>query len=96
MDLDDFYLSFRGLFQDDIPVDNGGQFNSESFFVADTRIGLEKLEMGKLAVSPFLAVQNLFNAWYNSSVIVNAFGKRFYEPGPGRTFLLGLGITWGG
>lgn len=96
VDFDDFYLSFRGLFQDDIPVDNGGQFNSESFFVADTRIGLEKLEMGRLEVSPFLAVQNLFDAWYNSSVIVNAFGKRFYEPGPGRTFLLGLGITWGG
>jgi iron complex outermembrane receptor protein len=95
VDLDEFYVALRGLFQADIPVDNGGQFTSESFFVADARLGVENLVLGSLEASPFVAVQNVFDAWYNSSVIVNAFGKRFYEPGPGRTFLLGLGITWG-
>ncbi|MEO2123794.1 MAG: TonB-dependent receptor, partial [bacterium] len=95
VDLDEFYLALRGLFQADIPVDNGGQFSSESFFVADVRLGVENLVLGSLKASPFVAVQNVLDAWYNSSVIVNAFGKRFYEPGPGRTFLLGLGLTWG-
>ena len=95
VDLDQFYLTLRGLFQDDIPVDNSGQFTSESFFVADARLGFEGLDLGGLEASPFVAVQNVLDAWYNSSVIVNAFGKRFYEPGPGRTFLLGLGISWG-
>ena len=61
----------------------------------DARLGFEGLDLGGLEASPFVAVQNVLDAWYNSSVIVNAFGKRFYEPGPGRTFLLGLGISWG-
>jgi len=42
-----------------------------------------------------VAVSNVFDVTYNSSVVVNAFGARYFEPGPGRTFSLGMGVTFG-
>lgn len=43
-------------------------------------------------IRPFVSVNNLFNERYNSSVFVNAFGNRFFEPGSDRNFKLGIQI----
>jgi iron complex outermembrane receptor protein len=89
------FIEVRGLWQDDVPVDNGGQFSSRSYFLADLRAGLNHLRIGTMDVAPFVAVANAFNKTYNASVVPNAFGSRFFEPGPERTYRMGLGITWG-
>jgi iron complex outermembrane receptor protein len=47
------------------------------------------IRVGRVEFSPFLGIQNLTDEKYISSVTVNAFGGRFYEPGPGRTFYVG-------
>jgi len=47
----------------------------------------------KLSISPFIAVNNLFNKRYNGSVAVNAFGGRFYEPGSDRSFRIGFQLN---
>jgi iron complex outermembrane receptor protein len=39
-------------------------------------------------VTPFLALNNAFDARY-SDVVVNAFGGRFYEPAAGRHWRFG-------
>jgi len=88
------FVELRGLYQADVPVDNGGSFASPSYFLMDARAGLEDFAVGTLRISPFVGVANLFDFTYNSSVVVNAFGSRYYEPGPGRTFSLGAGITF--
>lgn len=44
------------------------------------------------AIRPFIAVNNLLNSRYNSSVFVNAFGNRFFEPGSDRNFKAGIQI----
>jgi hypothetical protein len=31
-----------------------------------------------------------------SSVVVNAFGSRWFEPGPGRSWHIGMATGWGG
>jgi len=41
-------------------------------------------------VKPFAGVTNLFDWLYNSSVTVNAFGRRYFEPGAGRSIYLGI------
>jgi iron complex outermembrane receptor protein len=46
-------------------------------------------------LSPFVAVNNLFDARYVSSVVINAARGRYYEPAPGRNFYFGLGISAG-
>lgn len=90
------YVELRGLWQDDVPVDDANSATSPSYFLADARLGLDRLVLGNVNVSPFLAVANLFDTTYNASVVPNAFGSRYFEPGPGRTYRLGLGVAWGG
>jgi iron complex outermembrane receptor protein len=50
---------------------------------------------GGFSVSPWVAVENLFDEDYAGSVTVNAAAARFYEPAPGRTIQLGLTLRTG-
>ncbi|MGE0157844.1 MAG: TonB-dependent receptor family protein [Gemmatimonadales bacterium] len=60
-----------------------------SYTLFSARIGGSAVRLGGVEISPFAGLQNLTDEKYISSVTVNAFGGRFYEPGPGRTFFLG-------
>jgi len=90
------FLELRGLWQDDVPVDDEGMSASEQYFIADARLGLDGLRVGRIDVAPFIGVANVLDEVYVASVVPNAFGNRYFEPGPGRTYRVGLGITWGG
>ncbi len=85
-----WYVEFGAEYTDEIPVNdtNAAEF-AESYTLFGVRVGGNALRVGRLEVSPFAGVQNLTDETYVSSVAVNAFGSRFYEPGPGRTFYLG-------
>jgi len=89
------YVEVRGLWQDDVPVDDAGSSTSPSYFVADANIGLNGLDVGRLVLTPFLGVANILDETYNSSVVPNAFGSRYFEPAPPRNYRFGLGVTWG-
>ena len=89
------YVELRGLFQDEMPVNDTGTASSDSYFIADVRIGSTELELEGALLQPFIGVANVFDEHYVSSVVPNAFGGRYYEPGPGRTYQIGLGVTWG-
>jgi iron complex outermembrane receptor protein len=60
----------------------------------DLRLGHRGIETGGVTVKPFAAVDNLLDERYASSVVVNAFGGRYYEPGPERSFSLGVNVEW--
>lgn len=51
---------------------------------------------GGATLSPFLRLDNLFDRRYIGSVIVNDANGRYFEPGPGRSVMLGLSVTFGG
>ena len=90
------FAELRGLYQGELPVDDAGEHSSPGYFLTDLRLGLSQLGAGRTKFSPFIAVANVFDHRYNSSVVVNAFGRRFFEPGPGRTFTVGMGVALGG
>jgi iron complex outermembrane receptor protein len=62
--------------------------------VADIRATLD-LRLAGIRLTPFLAANNIGNERYNSSVVVNAVGGRYFEPAPGRNFHLGLSVQTG-
>jgi iron complex outermembrane receptor protein len=62
---------------------------ADSYTLLGARVGANAFRLGPFEVSPFAGVQNIADETYVSSVTVNAFGSRFYEPGPGRTFYVG-------
>jgi iron complex outermembrane receptor protein len=68
--------------------DNSAAF-ADSYTLFGARAGLSGVRLGSIELSPFAGVQNLTDETYISSVTVNAFGSRYYEPGPGRTFYVG-------
>jgi len=45
-------------------------------------------------IQSFLRIDNLLDTNYIGSVIVNDGNGRYYEPGPGRSFLAGLSFNW--
>lgn len=95
-DFSSFFAELRGLYQSEVPVDDAGTSSSPAFFLTDLRLGIQELGGGDLRFSPFVSVTNLFDSRYNSSVVVNAFGGRYFEPGPGRSLSVGLEMTFGG
>ncbi|MDQ3604827.1 MAG: TonB-dependent receptor [Gemmatimonadota bacterium] len=68
---------------------------SPSFTVADLRTGWNGVRISGIRATPFVGVTNVFDVDYNTSVVVNAFGGRFYEPGPGRAFYGGMRVGLG-
>ena len=65
-----------------------------SYAVVDLRFGYDG-RWGGVDVRPFLGIDNLFDERYNSSIITNAFGGRYFEPSPDREFYVGLTIGTG-
>ena len=51
------------------------------------------LVVGPTTFQPFIRIGNLFDEQYSGSVIINAFGGRYYEPAPGRTLQIGLNLV---
>ncbi|MBI4540996.1 MAG: TonB-dependent receptor [Gemmatimonadetes bacterium] len=71
-------------------ADDANRSFSPSHVVTDLRAGLRERRIRTLELSPFLGITNLFDVEYNTSVVVNAAGGRYYEPGPGRRFYAGM------
>lgn len=79
-----------------MPVNDANDANSPAYTLLDLRAGLEEFQFGSMHVSAFAGINNLLDEHYNTSVVINAFGGRYYEPGPGRAFYIGakLGFDW--
>ena len=75
-------------------VNDANSVAAAGFAVFNLRVG-GTATFGKPWLSPVAGVQNLFDRHYIGSVAVNASGAtiaatKFYEPAPGRTWLVGL------
>lgn len=68
---------------------DGNAALSPSYNVVDLRAGLDGVNLGSVTIEPYLGVTNLFDTDYNTALAINAFGGRFFESGPGRSFYVG-------
>ncbi len=78
----------------DIPANDANDATAEGYTLVELRAGGTGIRAGNLRLSPFAAVTNLTDVRYASSVVVNAFGGRYYEPGPDRGGYVGLSLAW--
>lgn len=53
-----------------------------------------EVAVGAIVLGPFGGVNNLFDKRYVSSVTVNGFGGRVFEPGPGRNGYFGIELRY--
>ena len=74
-------------------ADDANTAKTDAYAVVHARLALADLGLGRgLAASPFVALRNALDARYSGSVVVNAFGGRFFEPAAGRHVLVGLAL----
>lgn len=76
-----------------IPVDDRNSDSASSSSVLNLRLSLSQ-KIGRWSLREFLRIDNLANRNYVGSVIVNESNGRFYEPAPGRTWLLGMSASY--
>jgi len=72
-----------------VPVDDLNSESADAYTVNSARAGFEQRGKG-WRLSEFLRIDNLADRHYAGSVIVADGNRRFYEPAPGRNYLLGL------
>lgn len=80
----------------DLPANDANDASAEGYTLVELRAGGTGIRAGSLRLSPFAAITNLTDVRYASSVVVNAFGGRYFEPGPSRGGYVGLSLGWDG
>jgi iron complex outermembrane receptor protein len=90
-----FFAALDARYASEVPVNDENEDFSPAYTVVDLRAGVEGLRAGGVRVAPFVGIRNLFDEHYNTSVTVNAWGGRYYEPGPGRTLYVGARVGLG-
>ena len=74
--------------------DNDPGTNAKQYTLWDIRTGLSGQRVGNVVLAPFVSLTNVFDEVYAAAVAVNAFGGRFFEPGPRRAFSAGLSAAF--
>ena len=87
---DDWYGEIRGDYVGSMAVNDSNSESTASYFLWELRGGFSEIQMGNFKLAPFGGISNIFNKTHSAAVAVNAWGGRFYEPGPKRAFYLGL------
>ena len=72
-------------------TDDANLNRNSSAAITDARLILEA-DYNDLRITPFIALNNLSDERYNSSVVINAAGARYFEPAPGRNLYLGVSL----
>lgn len=73
-----------------IAVDDANTASAPAYAVTDLRLTLPAVPVAGAELEVLAGVENLLDRAYVASVVVNAFGGRYYEPGPGRSAFLGI------
>lgn len=76
-----------------VPVDDANTAQAPAHALTSLNAASPPLRLGHGTLELFGGVGNLLDRQHISSVVVNAFGGRYYEPGPGRTGHIGIRVT---
>jgi iron complex outermembrane receptor protein len=77
-------------------ADDGNLARSPGYAVAGMRTGIDAVRVVGFDVAPFIGVTNIFDRTFNTSLVINATGARYYEPAPPRSWYAGATMLLGG
>lgn len=89
-----WYGEMRVERRGEVPANDANDAAADGFTLVELRFGAAGVRAGNFRLSPFAAVTNVTGVRYASSVVVNAFGGRYFEPGPDRGGYVGLSLAW--
>jgi iron complex outermembrane receptor protein len=90
-----WFIAGDALYTDEQYADNANSAAGlvDDYTLVNLRFGYD-IELGKLTLAPFAGVHNVTDEAYTANVRLNAFGGRFFEPGPGRNGYAGITFDW--
>lgn len=83
------FASVEGRAASRLPVNDANDHWSGPYVTADLRAGVAERSIGFGRITVYGGVANVLDRRYNSSVVINAFGRRYYEPAPERSLFVG-------
>ncbi len=88
------YAGADFLFVSDFFVNDSNSERNDSYKIINLKTGFEKSFIKNLSLNTFLGLNNILDEEYNSSVRVNAFGDRFFEPAPEFNLFGGISLKY--
>ncbi|WP_175191477.1 TonB-dependent receptor [Achromobacter deleyi] len=85
--------AIEGRYLSQLYADDANDAATPGYAVAALSAGYIK-QIGAWELNAYARVDNLFDRHYAGSVIVNESNGRYYEPAPGRSVGMGLGVTY--
>ena len=86
---DAYYAQLEALRRSRVAVNDANSQFADAYTVANVVLGLVQRGQ-KWRLTEFIRIDNLGGRDYAGSVIVNEGSQRFYEPAPGRNYLIGV------
>jgi len=87
-----FNLNINGNYNSKVFTNNANSFSAGGFLLLNTGISKSIKITANSRMIPYFTIRNMLNESYSSSVSINAFGNRFYEPGMPRNFTFGVSL----
>ncbi len=87
-----FSAAVEGRYMGAVYTDDLNSLRTSNETVANVHFGLQQ-NTGSWHLEEFLRVDNIADVDYVGSVIVNESNQRYFEPAPGRTWLVGIKIS---
>jgi iron complex outermembrane recepter protein len=87
-----WFAEARAQHRGAVPADDANTGEAASYSLFDLRGGTDPLRIGGFYLAPVAGINNVLDTRYVAAVAVNAFGGRFFEPGPARTVYAGVRV----
>lgn len=84
-----FSLSMMHTYVGSLPLNDANSVSAKSYDLLQVKIE-KSFKFGKSVINLNGGVDNLLNARYSSGNDINALGGRYYNPAPGRNFVVSL------
>ena len=88
-----FFAAVDALYTGDLFADNANAAEVRGATVANMRFGLKKT-VDRIDIEPFIGISNVFDTDFTANVRINAFGGRYFEPGPDRNVYGGVSVRF--
>jgi iron complex outermembrane receptor protein len=88
-----FSVALEAIYRDRIFANDTNTEAASQYAIANIRIAYSH-QLGGWKFSEFLRVDNVTETKYIGSVIVNESNGRFYEPSPGRNYMVGVSANY--
>ncbi|MEL6870325.1 MAG: TonB-dependent receptor [Pseudomonadota bacterium] len=87
-----WFASAEASYTSALVLNNANTVSADAFLRLELRAGRDWTR-GHWQLAPFVSVSNALDAAYTANGRINAFGQRFFEPGPDRAVFVGIRIA---